>query len=195
MFNKKQKNMYLAILVVLTILIILLVSFYTYQGGFYKPQITLQNTGGEVLVYDSIKGDYKQSGIVMDKIYYSLLNDDKVETFKGFGIYFDNPQKVEKSILRSEAGCILEKKDIDKLTFLETKYKIRTFPVANYIVTEFPYKNKLSVLFSLAKVYPALREFALKNGYNEDTPVMEIYDIPNKKIIYRKELIKNSSME
>jgi hypothetical protein len=30
-----------------------------------------------------IVGDYKQSGVIMDKIYYSLLNEDRIETYIG----------------------------------------------------------------------------------------------------------------
>ena len=40
------------------------------------------------------------------------------------------------------------------------------------------------------KVYPALNKYAIQNGYNEEGLVMEIYDIPNNKILYRKELNK-----
>lgn len=177
------------ILILLAILIIALVAFYAYYGGFKKIHISISKSGGEVLIYEKIQGDYKQSGAIMDKIYDALLNEDKIETFKGFGIYYDNPQKVEKSELRSEAGCVLEKKDLDKLPILENKYTIRTFPEKKYIITEFPYKGKTSIFFSIMKVYPALNKYSKLNGYKEDSPVMEIYDIPNGKILYRKELI------
>jgi hypothetical protein len=40
------------------------------------------------------------------------------------------------------------------------------------------------------KVYPVLNNFVKLNGFKEDSFVMEIYDIPNNKILYRKELIK-----
>ena len=33
-------------------------------------------------------------------------------------------------------------------------------------------------------------DYTDENGYELDTPVMEIWDIPNKKITYRKQLIK-----
>ena len=177
-------------LIVLAVLITVIVAFYTYYGGFKKISISISESGGEVLIYEKIQGDYKQSGIVMDKIYNSLLKEDKIETFKGFGIYYDNPQKVEKKKLRSEAGCILEEKDIDKLSALEKKYTIRIFPKGKYIITEFPYKGKISIFFSIMKVYPALTNFSMKNGYVEDSAVMEIYDIPNNKIIYRKVIIE-----
>ena len=178
------------ILIVLAILIIALIAFYAYYGGFKKIHISISESGGEILIYEKIQGDYKQSGVIMDKIYNSLLNEDKIETFKGFGIYYDNPQKVEKSKLRSEAGCILEKKDIDKLPGLEKKYTTRTFSKKKYIITEFPYKGKVSIFFSIMKVYPALNKFAEQNGFNEESAVMEMYDVSNNKILYRKELIK-----
>ena len=176
------------ILIVLAILIIALIAFYAYYGGFKKIHVSISESGGEILIYEKIEGDYKQSGVIMDKIYNSLLNEDKIETFKGFGIYYDNPRKVEKSKLRSEAGCILEKKDIDKLPNLEKKYTVRTFPEKKYIITEFPYRGKISIFFSIMKVYPALNKFAKQNDFNEESAVMDIYDVPNKKVLYRKEL-------
>lgn len=121
----------------------------------------------------------------MDKIYYALRDSEQLETTKGFGIYYDNPQKVEKSQLRSEAGCILETSDSTLLAQLSEKYKVKTFPVKQYIVTEFPFKGKLSIMVSLFKVYPALNRYANKHNYTGGE-VMEIYDIPNKKISYRQ---------
>lgn len=168
------------------------VAFYGYYGGFIKPAISIITSGDETLIYEKIVGDYKQSGVIMDKIYYSLLNEDQITTYKGFGIYYDNPQKVAADKLRSEAGCILEEKDLAKLPELEKKYAIRAFPKAKYLVTEFPYKNNVSVFFSLIKVYPALNKFALENGLSDDSAVMEIYDIPNKKIIYRKMIVEKN---
>ncbi|GAF71154.1 unnamed protein product, partial [marine sediment metagenome] len=116
------------------------------------------------------------SATLEEWLYYSLLESDKTETFKGFGIYYDNPKKVEKSKLRSEAGCILEEKDIEKYSSLSEKYNIKIFPKKRYITTEFPFKGKLSVIFSIMKVYPALNKFTKQNGFNEESAVMEIYD-------------------
>jgi len=178
-------------LIIFAVLTLAFVVFYAYYGGFIKPKVFIMEAGGEVLVYEEIKGDYKQSGAIMDKIYHSLLNENKIESHKGFGIYYDNPQKIEKSKLRSEAGCILERKDIEKLSVFEIKYATRTFPQKKYITTEFPYKGKISIIFSIMRVYPVLKEFAKENGYAEDSAVMEIYDIPNNKILYRKVIIEN----
>jgi len=177
------------LLIAIVCILIICVVVYAYYGGFKRLKIEIVEQGGEFVIYDTIVGDYRQSGIVMDKIYYSLLNDFKIETYKGYGKYFDNPKKVEKSKLRSEAGCIIESKDINKAK-ASNIYKSKNLPVQRYIISEFPYKGKLSVLFSIMRVYPALSKFATINGFNDDGAIIEIYDIPNKKIFYRKEIVE-----
>ncbi|MFT3740029.1 MAG: hypothetical protein QM786_14850 [Breznakibacter sp.] len=161
---------------------------FAYYGAFASLNIRIEEQGGETVVCRSITGDYRQSGMIMDKIYYTLLNDYNVETFKGYAKYFDNPRNVERNKLRSEAGCIVEPADADRLALAATDFMTKQLPVDHYIVAEFPYKGKLSVLFGLVKVYPALRRFADQNGCG-DAPVVDIYDIPNKRIFYRKEII------
>ncbi len=80
------------ILISIHILIAFILIIYTYYGGFKKMEFVISEQGGETLVYENLTGDYKQSPVIMDKVYYSLLNNDKIETYKGFGIYYDNPQ-------------------------------------------------------------------------------------------------------
>ncbi len=174
------------IIIVVAILTAIIVGFAAYWGAFKSIQFSMVEQGGETLVYEEMTGDYRQSGEVMDQVYYSLLNDYKIETFKGFGIYYDNPQKVEASKLRSELGCILEESDIHRLSELEGNFKIKTYPKGKYVVAEFPYKGKLSVIFGIMKVYPALNKYVKEKGYDEEGAIMEIYDTPGKKIVYRK---------
>jgi hypothetical protein len=176
-------------LIVLIILIVAgLLAFYSWLGGFKKVQFSIQEAGGEVLVYESHTGEYKNVGKVIDKMYYALLNDEKVECFKGFGIYYDNPQKVEKSKLRADVGNILENPSPEVLTKLTPKYKIKTLDKQKYLVTEFPYKNQMSIIIGIMRVYPALNRYIRENNLSEEGFVMEIYDVPGKKIIYRKEI-------
>jgi hypothetical protein len=177
-----------AVLITIIFLIALLALFLAWLGAFRTVKVFSDVQGGETLVYEPIKGDYRQSAAVMDRIYYRLLKEEKIETFKGFGIYFDDPRKVEKHELRSEAGCIIEPADLGKALAIEGKYQMKVFPVDDYLVAEFPYKNKLSVFVSLFKVYPALNSYAEMNGLSPEGFVMEIYDIPNKKIVYRKKI-------
>lgn len=166
---------------------IVLVSFYAYYGGFKAVTCRMEKQGGEILVYKQMKGDYARSGKVMDEIYYALLNDFEIETFKGFGIYYDNPQKVEKSHLRSEVGCILEPQDSSRMEELKKHFEVRRFPEKTYVVTEFPNKGKPSVMMGIFKVYPAINKFVETAGLNKEGAVMELYDMPNNIIMYRKD--------
>lgn len=177
------------IIIVVVAIVVFILGFAAYWGVFRSIQFSVVEQGGETLVYEEMTGDYRQSGVVMDRVYYSLLNDYKIETFKGFGIYYDNPQKVETSKLRSELGCILEESDIHRVRELEGNFKIKTCPKGKYIVAEFPYKGKLSVMFGIMKVYPAMNKYVKENGFDEEGAIMEIYNIPKKKIEYRKAIL------
>lgn len=177
------------VLIILAIIVVVFIVISAYYGSFKKISVRTDNQGGETIVYENLTGDYSQTPKVSDRIYYALLNEDKIETAKGIGIYYDNPKKVEKSKLRSEIGCIVENVDSATLAKLSEKYQVRTLPQSEFIITEFPFKGKLSGLFGIMKVYPVLEKFRKQHGYI-DGPITEIYDVPNKKIIYRQELLK-----
>ena len=147
--------------IILIIVIITFIILGAQYGAFKTIEVSIDKSGGEILVYEKVKGSYNQTGLIIDKINSQLMEEDKINTTKGFGIYYDNPQQVEKSKLRSEVGCILENTDIDKVPNLEKKYNIKTFPEKEYITAEFPYKGKTSIFISIMKVYPALNKFAV----------------------------------
>ena len=177
-------------LIILGLVVVIVAALFIYYGGLRRVDFTVAKQGGETLVYVGQVGDYSKSAGPIDKMYYSLLNEEGIETFRGFGIYYDNPRKVEKSRLRSEVGNILEDPDPAVLEKLEGRYNIKTLPEKEYIVTEFPYRGKLSIMMGIMKVYPAMNRFVRENGFDEDGWVMEIYDMPGKKIVYRKEMVK-----
>lgn len=177
------------IIISVAVLAAALLAVYTFFGGFKKLEFVEEKQGGETLVYEELVGDYRQSAAGMDRVYYSLLNDHKLETYKGFGIYYDNPQKVEKSKLRADAGCIVEEADVHRIPELKDPFRVKVLPEKEYLVTGFPFKGKMSVMVGIMKVYPAMSQYIKKKGYSEEGFVMEIYDTPGKKITYRKEII------
>lgn len=176
------------VIIILVALIAIVFGVYAYLGGFQKINFSIRDAGGEILVYENHIGEYKNTGPVMDKIYYSLLEEEKIETYKGFGIYYDDPSKVDKTKLRAEVGCILENPDDEILERLSGKYNIKTFPKGSYLVSDFPYKGKMSVIIGIMRVYPAMDKYIKEHNIAEDGFIMEIYDVPGKKIDYRKTL-------
>ncbi len=176
-------------LIIAGAVIVLLVLIYAYYGGFKKISFHVETSGGETMVYESVTGDYSQTSKYTDKIYYALLNDEKIETTKGIGIFYDNPKNVAKDQLRSEVGCLLDHADSTIVARLSEQHKLKTLPADDYIVTEFPMKGGLSFIVGILRVYPALSKYTQAHGY-KDSPITEIYDVPNKRIIYRKEALK-----
>lgn len=176
------------LIAIIALLLVLLIWVFAYHGFFNRIRFQLVETGGEIIVYESMIGDYKNSGRVMDKLYFSLINDFNVHTTKGFGIYYDNPKKIERANLRSDIGCVIENISIEKIIEIEKKYRVKTFPKSTYLCCDFPFRNKMSLFFALIKVYPAMEKFSTKNHLKEDGFVMEIYDVPDRKIYYRRKV-------
>lgn len=173
------------IFIFVSVIIALLIGIYGYYGGFYDVIIRTEIVGGEMIVCKKVTGDYKQTSSVTNEVYNYLLNDLKIQTYKGIGIFYDNPKQVKKEELRSEAGCVIEPEDVDKLDTILCKYEIKQLPCRESAVTEFPFKGGMSIWIGLIKVYPKLEKQVNVHGL-PNQPVVEIYDIPNKKIKYRK---------
>jgi len=66
------------VLIIFSVLAVLFVVVYAYYGGFKKVSFRIEHQGGETIVYENVTGDYSQTGKVSDKIYYTLLNDEKI---------------------------------------------------------------------------------------------------------------------
>lgn len=178
-------------LVVIVLIIVAIVLFLNYAGFFSKIVIEEKEMGPYVLVYKDHKGDYKETQKIQDDIYYSLLNKYGIKTFKGFGVYYDDPKKISKEELRSIAGCILEESDYNNIEKLkENNFKVIETPKQKSIVVEFPFKNGLSTFIGIMKVYPEINKFVEANRLKQKE-IMEIYDVPAKKIIY---IMKNSKI-
>ncbi len=165
-------------LIILILFVILYVWFY---GGFSRVKVTQGETGPFTLCYLVHNGDYKQINKVMDRVFEDLKSKDDLYTTRGFGIYYDKPGEVETDSLRSIGGCILpEETDPQALT---AGCKVAEFPRTPAVIAKFPYRGKASVIFGVMKAYPALTRY-MKVHEIPDAPILEIYDIPGKEIQY-----------
>lgn len=164
------------------IIIAAIVSLLFYLDAFSTINIKNKEIGPYKLVYEEHKGPYNGIKEVQDKVYYSLL-DDKIITTKGFGIYYDDPSKVAANKLRSIGGCIVNQNDYKTLDMLGNKYNVMDYYSPENIYAEFSFKNPLSILIGIFKVYPEIKKVQEKEHYAPQ-PVMEIYDVPAGKIIY-----------
>lgn len=181
-----MKKMIMIALTAVGSLIIIAICIYAYYGGFSKINIKMKTAGGETIVYQEVQGDYNQTMTASNEIYDYLLNDLKIETNKGVGIFHDNPKEVPKEKLRSDIGCIIEPQDIERLNKCGCKYKVMILPIEKVMITEFPFKGKPSIFIGMLKIYPAIEKYTKAHNIPSNNPLVEIYDIPNSKTIYRK---------
>ncbi len=171
------------IILIVVLLIIGLLFFLAKFGLFAKVIISEREFGPYWLAYVKHYGDYSKVGPKMDELYYDLKDNFSIETTKGFGIFYDNPQRVSKDQLRSVVGCIVEGKAFSDLEKAREKYGVEEYPASKSIVAEFPYQGKMSIIIGLLKVYPKLSEYVQKRQLKE-APIMELYDQPNQRIEY-----------
>ena len=168
------------------VLLFVAAGLWIYYGGLTTIVFSNPEQGGEILVYKEVVGDYSNTGEITDEVYYFLLDSIGVETYSGFGIFYDDPEKVDRSKCRSEVGCVLEPEDINLIPEIEKHFKVKFFPVGQYTSTNFPYKGALSVLVGMWKVYPAIKILKEeKNQLYKEGPFMEIYNMRDSVITYR----------
>ena len=162
------------ILIALVVLIVIVLGFAAYSGFFTTVRIVEKEVGPYTFIGKEYVGNYKSSGIYQDSIYQDLLSKN-LDLEEGFGIYRDDPEEVPEDECRFMVGCVLKDKDTIRRVELERAgYIIQKMNVTNSMVVEFPYKNSMSVLASVIKVYPALKEYSKEKGY-QPVESLEIY--------------------
>lgn len=153
-----------------------------HAGMFAKVEISQQDSGSFMVVYQEHQGAYSKVGPTMDEVYQKLL-DDGIDTTRGIGIYYDDPREVEEAELRSEVGSIIEIDDQAKLEQVKDKYQIKLIDRYPSLVIELPYRSKLSIIIGVLKAYPAFVKYCQEHECQTGA-MFEIYDQVNKKIQY-----------
>lgn len=169
--------------IVFLALLLLGVAILVHAGLFEPIVATPKETGPYTLVYQDHLGSYSQVKPAMDEVYSGLL-EMGIETTRGAGVYYDNPQRVPVGKLRSRVGSILEEKDSAKIAQIKKTFKVQEIPQQHSIVVEFPIRNMLSYIIAPAKVYQEVNLIWQQQGYPQYEYAVEIYDVPNKTITF-----------
>ncbi len=162
-------------LVIIALIVVTMVRF----GWFTKIEIMDETVPSMTLVAAYHQGEYAAVGPVMADLYNSATEAGIVSEV-GVGVYYDNPDSVVVDSLRALVGMTIEDSVSSLVDSLSGDYRVVEVPEMNAKVVHFPYKGQLSILFAVMKVYPALqKEFG---DAVSDSPIFEIYDIPNREI-------------
>ncbi|MGF7141253.1 hypothetical protein [Roseimarinus sediminis] len=178
----------------LIIFLFLLLSVLTYLGfynAFYSPKINTGIDGGEIIVYQTSKGQYHLTDSLMKIVFNEVYEVNNIVVNKGFSKFYSTPDYRDKQTIGFDAGCIVEPADSLKLSAIDETFSITKIEKTHYLLSEFPLKGRMSILIGARKVYPQLDKYCKENGYRMDVPVFEIYDRKAQKITYRRTLVKN----
>ncbi len=170
------------LLILIGVLLVLALVNRRYLGGFNKIDVQEQMMGPYTIAYTEFVGNYNLVGPSMDKV-YQTLSGAGILSATGVGIYYDDPAVISWENLRSDVGAIVVGADITKVPQSDD-IKIKNIAGKNSIVAEFPIKNSASYMAGVIKVYPVLKKYIIEKGYNNEVPVMELYDMVAKKIYY-----------
>lgn len=158
----------------IALLMIAAVFAYVAWCGLFTPiQIREEQWNPVTCVYKTHTGPYRETAGIMDAVYEHLLSQG-VKSSMGIGIYFDNPENVDKSKLRSAAGCVVPAGISDDV-LKGSQYKKTTIPGGGYVVVDFPNRGTASVFIGIMRVYPKLNAYLSAKGI-KNTAVIEIYD-------------------
>ncbi|HMS91096.1 MAG TPA: GyrI-like domain-containing protein [Candidatus Absconditabacterales bacterium] len=172
----------------LIVLVILVLINRWYLGGFVRLEAKEQNMGPYTIAYVNFVGNYGKVGPSMTKV-YEILSGAGIISYTGVGIYYDDPAVISGELLRSDIGAIIDPQDTNKL-FDNKDIQIKTLTAGNKIVVEFPLKNTFSSMIGPMRVYPVMTKYMEENGYTNEIPMIELYDMQAKKIYYIAEVKK-----
>ncbi len=151
-----------------------------FAGIFDTVKVRIDSMGPYNLVFREHKGPYKDVRFVLYDVYQYLTKKRSLTPTQGFAVYFDNPHTTKQNELRSQGGYITEK----FLDSVSAPYAAEIFIKTECLIGEFPIRSVLSPMTGPMKFYPKMAEFLVKEKREIKGPVMEIYNIPAKKILY-----------
>lgn len=173
------------ILSVIAFLLIAILIIFGYLGSFQNVDVTEEMTGPFYLVYSKYTGDYSKMWPTMDDMYEDFLAHNW-DIGAGIGIFYDDPKEVASENLRADIGMLVKRADFAKIWELSGSYLTKSLAQDKRVVASFPYKNQLSFMIWVFKVYPAVSSFLDDHNYNYNVPRIEIYN--EKNILYLAEI-------
>ncbi len=181
--RRAMKKVFKILALFLSIVFLIVLGFLTHAGLFQPVVAVEKEMGPFTMVYQEHSGPYYQVKDDMDEVYYGLERMGVI-TYRGIGLYYDDPKQVESADLRSEVGSILEEKDWSEIERIESEFAVKTIPAQTAVVAELPIRNPLSYMVGPQKVYRQVNRIWQEQGYAEPEYSLEIYDEANRKITY-----------
>lgn len=154
-------------LITIGVMALILFAILSYLGLFQKIKVQVRRPpfADCIFLYKFFRGRYSNSAPAFHEV--SKFSSK----FCCVGIYFDDPEKVAVDECCYAVGIFIEKEKTDKKeadeikqTMMGVGYRAMETPaISKAMCASFPHKIGLSIVFAVAKVYPALRSFVLEH--------------------------------
>ena len=181
-YQTKKAVIYIA----LGLTAMLLVLLY-FMGVFLPVRFQSKQLGPFYYLYLPHQGPYRDVRQSFQKLTESLTGTPFAEMPRA-GIYYDDPEKIPQTRLRSRVAVLLSETDSAQAKELSQKTELRfgVIPRQKFVTTQFPLRNDLSILLGILKVYPALKEYMKSHNWPEYTYKEIDYENSFIMEIYRK---------
>lgn len=166
--------------VVIAISLFAFIGLSYYAGLFDKLEIAVSEAGPYNLIFREHKGPYRGVRTALHDVSRFLAEKRSITSGRAFAVYYDNPRKKKEEELRSIGGYITD----SLLLGVSAPFAAGVFQKTQSIVGTFPLRSFMSPMTGPMKFYPAMANILVKQKREMAGPVMEVYDIPAKKIMY-----------
>lgn len=178
-------------LLVIGLIVVLFFAVYFYYGGLWIVHVKTEQTGGETIVYETYAGHHAHVGNEMTRMYYTIKGEEKADLYqKAVIIGSAEEKKKTRTPKNFDIGFVVDGHSQEITGKLIRKYKAKTLPKEAQLTAEFPYRGPLSISIGYAKTKKAFRRTLAEKKIESVGGVVEIIDVPGKKITYRQQIGK-----
>ncbi|MEM8772698.1 MAG: hypothetical protein AAGD92_13715 [Pseudomonadota bacterium] len=160
----------------LTLFVVLgLVGFWAYLGGFSSVVFEEQPYGPVEIAYTTHLGSYAKISESWNR-FETEWNDAGIDGKRcdSLAVYLNSPDETEPENLQSILACRLDTALAEDAENFRKAFPVFTIPQVSALRTEFPFKNFLSFMVGPMKVYPAA-EKRMKQDALEASIAIELY--------------------
>lgn len=157
------------------ITLILLLSglgFVVWRTGYFQPvEISGGSFGPYFMVYQIHQGAYHNMPKTLEKV-EDFFKEQDIPCPLSFGRYLHDPALVDEDRLESHGGCLIKEWTQEQMVKIQnSEFKTEELPAKEYVIARFNGSPSIGPF----RVYPEVEKFFKKYGYQQNGPVIEVY--------------------
>lgn len=156
---------------------------FQYTGAFKSVTVSKDERGPYTVIFKNHIGAYHKIVSQIEEV-EKWARENGLKCRLSFGEYYDDPRVVEEGRLTSRGGCLIDPLDDSENAVLEKIKDKLPEGILSAVIEKSPV---VVALFTGApgigplKVYPAAEDFISEHGLKKKGPVIEIYEVFDKR--------------